>query len=93
MVITAGNLQAKVKNPIKEKIAAMTEDQKRQRAEEIKHRVYEIKEMDRSKLTKEDRRALRHELRDLKKEEKANEGIYLSIGAIIIIILLLILIL
>ena len=80
-------------DPIKERVARMTDEQKKARAEEIKRRVYEIKDMDKSKLSKEDRKALRKELKEMKKEARAIHGIYLSVGAIIIIILLLILIL
>lgn len=59
----------------------------------IKARVEEIKDMDKSTLTSADRKALRKELRVLGKETRSNGGVYLSVGAIIIIILLLILIL
>lgn len=72
---------------------AMTEKQQ-MRVEEISRRVEEIKSMDRSELTRQDRKDLRNELLEMKKEAKAmNGGVYLSVGAIIIIILLLILIL
>ena len=57
------------------------------------NRVYEIKEMDRSTLTVGEKKELRKELRTIKSELKAVQGIYLSIGAILIVILLLILIL
>jgi len=87
MIITAGSSQATVEDPIRGKTAAMIEEQKKQRAEEIKHRIFEIKDLDRSKLTKSDRRALRRELKDLKKEAK------ISTGVVIIIILLLALLL
>lgn len=56
-------------------------------------RVYEIKEMDKSSLTIAERKELKKELRAIKHDLKAVTGIYLSIGALIIIILLLILIL
>lgn len=79
--------------PLKERVANMTNEEKKARAEEIKRRVYEIREMDKSELSRADRKALRLELRDMKKEARAIQGIYLSVGAIIIIILLLILIL
>ena len=60
----------------------------------IEKRVSEIKALDRSSLTKADRKALKKELKDMKKEAKAiRGGIYLSVGAIIIIILLLIILL
>ncbi len=78
-----------------DKVAAMTEEQKEARVAEMKERVEEIKSMDKSKLTSEDRKALRHELRDMNKEAKAlgSGGIYISLAGIIIIILLLIIIL
>lgn len=60
----------------------------------ITNRIEEIKAMDKSHLTKEERKDLRNELKAMKKEAKAmGGGVYLSVGAIIIIILLLILIL
>jgi hypothetical protein len=71
----------------------MTAEQKVQ-LERIKTRVEEIRDMDKSDLSREERKELRKELRELKKEARAmGGGVYLSVGAIIIIILLLILIL
>ncbi|PZR24956.1 MAG: hypothetical protein DI535_20110 [Citrobacter freundii] len=81
------------KRPVKERIAAMTEEQKAARADEIRLRVEEIKAMDKSTLTREEKKALKKELREMRKEAKEIKGIYLSFGAIIIIILLLILLL
>ncbi|HUH17594.1 hypothetical protein [Albibacterium sp.] len=65
------------------------------RMNEMRERVKEIKELDKSDLSKQERKALKKELRDMNKEAKAlgQGGVYLSVGAIIIIILLLILIL
>lgn len=69
-------------------------EQQQMRIQQIKDRVEEIKAMDKSALTKEQRQDLRKELTSMKKEAKAmGGGVYLSVGAIIIIILLLILIL
>ncbi|MEH6304502.1 hypothetical protein RYH73_02545 [Olivibacter sp. CPCC 100613] len=61
----------------------------------MKRRVEEIKAMDKSSLTKVERKALRKELREMNKRARAlgSGGVYLSVGAIIIIILVLILIL
>ncbi|WP_316746345.1 hypothetical protein [Pedobacter gandavensis] len=60
----------------------------------ITERVEEIRSMDKSNLSKTEKKELRKELRELKKQSKAvGGGVYLSVGAIIIIILLLILIL
>jgi len=65
------------------------------RMNEMRERVKEIKELDKSDLNKQERKALKKELREMNKEAKAlgQGGVYLSVGAIIIIILLLILIL
>src|SRR3954467_13673448 len=73
----------------KEKVAGMTEAQKEARVEEIKARVTEIKEMDKSKLSRADRKELKQELRSMDKESRAlaGGGVYLSLAAIVIIIL------
>lgn len=82
------------KRPLKERVATMSEGEKAARLEEIKSRVTEIKEMDKSSLSRTERKALKKELRSMNKESRAmSGGVYLSVGAIIIIILLLILIL
>jgi hypothetical protein len=79
-------------NDVKSK-PEMTENQV-VRAGEISRRVEEIKNMDRSELSRQERKALRNELIDMKKEAKAmSGGVYLSVGAIIIILLVLLLIL
>lgn len=78
----------------KARVAAMSEEQKLARLEEIKVRAEEMKDMDKSQLSRAEKKALRKEARELKKEAKEMKGgVYLSVGAIIIIILLLILIL
>lgn len=62
--------------------------------QQLLQRLQEIKAMDKSDLTRMEKRSLRKEVKGIKKEMKrASNGVYLSIGAIIIIILLLILIL
>ncbi len=71
----------------------MTETQK-VRLAEITRRAEEIRSMDKSELTRDERKALRNEVLEMKKEAKAmSGGVYLSVGAIIIILLILILIL
>lgn len=58
------------------------------------NRLDEIKAMDKSELSSVEKKELRKEVRTIKKELKASgNGIYLSVGAIIIVILLLILLL
>ncbi len=57
-------------------------------------RLEEIKDMDKSALTRVERKELRKEVRAIKAELRSTgNGIYLSVGAIIIVILLLILLL
>lgn len=61
------------------------------RTQAITQRLEEIKALDRSNLSARERKALRQETRELKKA--ARGGVYLSVGAILIIVLILILIL
>ncbi len=57
-------------------------------------RIEEIKNMNKENLSRAERKALRKELREMRPEARANKnGIYLSVGAVIIVILLLILLL
>lgn len=65
------------------------------RIQQIDIRVHEIKAMDKSALSSQERKALRKEVLQLKKEMGglAGGGVYLSVAAIIIILLVLILIL
>jgi hypothetical protein len=58
------------------------------------NRLDEIKAMDKSELNSSDKKELRKEVRAIKASLRAsNNGVYLSVGAIIIIVLLLILLL
>ena len=58
------------------------------------NRLDEIKAMDKSNLTSVEKKELRKEVRTIKAELKSTgNGVYLSVGAIIIVILLLILLL
>lgn len=57
-------------------------------------RLEEIKAMDKSKMTRVEKKTLRKEVKAIKKSLNASgNGVYLSVGAVIIIILLLILLL
>ena len=63
-------------------------------ARQLNNRLEEIKAMDTKNMTKAEKKALRTEVKQIKKELKeVSGGVYLSIGAIIIIALLLILLL
>ncbi|NCI50812.1 hypothetical protein GWC95_12810 [Sediminibacterium roseum] len=83
------------KEEVKAKVATMTTEQKEARVKEIKLRVEEIRHMDKSNLSRAERKELRSELRAMKYEANSlgGGGVYLSLAGIIIIILLLILIL
>jgi hypothetical protein len=76
------------------KAVALTAEQEA-RIVQIDARVHEIKAMDLSALSRQERKALRKEVIQLKKEAGgiATGGVYLSVAAIIIILLVLILIL
>ena len=63
-------------------------------SEALLARLDEINEMDKSDLTRSEKRELRKEVREIDKTLTLNGGgVYLSVGAIIIVILLLILLL
>ena len=58
------------------------------------NRLEEIKKIDRSELNSSEKKALRKEVKAIKSSLKSSgNGVYLSVGAIIIIVLLLILLL
>jgi hypothetical protein len=69
-----------------------TEVPKEVRAQQIENRLMEIRQMSKTNLSKAEKKDLRKEVKRLKKEA-STQGIYLSVGAVIIIILLLILLL
>jgi hypothetical protein len=65
---------------------------KEEQANRLKDRLEEIKAMDTKTLSKAEKKALRGEVKQIKKELKAiSGGVYLSVGAIILIVLLIIL--
>jgi hypothetical protein len=65
---------------------------KEEHATRLQKRLEEIKATDMSKLSKKEKKALRGEVKQIKKELKEiSGGVYLSVGAIILIVLLIIL--
>lgn len=65
-----------------------------ERARLLNERLIELRDIDKSKLTAVERKELRSEVREIKKElAELSGGVYLSVGAVIIILLLLILLL
>ena len=95
LTFSASNLKAatiSTEPAVKE--ITLTDAQKEAKLQAIKARVEEIKAMDKSQLTKTEKQELKAELKTMKTQARAmGGGIYLSVGAIIIIILVLILIL
>jgi len=80
---------ANVKDPVPVNTPEMTE-----RVNVLMNRLNEIKDMDKSDLSRSDKKELRKEVKAIKEELRSTgNGVYLSVGAIIIIILILILIL
>ena len=78
-------------NPTTEVVVTPAE---RAKADAILLRLKEIKHLDKTNLSSSEKKTLRKEVRSLKKEMKeTSRGVYLSVGAIIIIVLLLILLL
>ena len=64
------------------------------RAQQLLQRLEDIRDMNKSELTRSEKKDLRKEVKEIKKEMKTIKGgVYLSVGAIIIVILLLILLL
>lgn len=83
--------EIRVKDSKKDK-TGLTEVQKEKLAE-IQARVNEIKAMDFREMSKAERKDVRDELKEMKEEAKrAGGGVYISVGAIIIILLILILV-
>ncbi|MDN3687878.1 hypothetical protein [Cyclobacterium jeungdonense] len=61
------------------------------RLEQLDERVQEIKAMDFRAMDKEERKEIRNELRDINKEAKEiGGGVYISVGALIVILILLV---
>ncbi len=90
LATSSTTVSAATKNETKTELTA----EQRAQFDKLVNRVEEIRKMDKSDLTRVEKKALRSELKELKQQARAlNQGVYLSVGAIIIIILLLILIL
>lgn len=61
-------------------------------SEQLINRLHEIKDMDRSSLSKAEKKELRKEVKEIKeelKEERIASGVYISGGAILIAVILL----
>ena len=66
-------------------------ESKEEQLARLERRLEEIKAMEFDKMTRAEKKQLRGEVRQIKKEMKAISGIYISVGALLIIILLIVL--
>lgn len=66
-----------------------------ERFKEVEARILEIKEMNFSEMSREEKKDIRAELKELNKEAKQRNGsgLYISTGALIVILILLIILL
>ena len=91
LTIIPNTISAKTTDPI------ATSNNPKEVPAEVKvllNRLEEIKQMDKSDLNSTEKKELRKEVKTIKKTLKSSgNGVYLSVGAIIIIVLLLILLL
>jgi VIT1/CCC1 family predicted Fe2+/Mn2+ transporter len=62
-------------------------------SEQLVNRLAEIKAMDASALSRKEKRELRKEVKSIEKQLNSSGGVYLSVGAIILIVILLIILL
>jgi Skp family chaperone for outer membrane proteins len=95
LIITMGlNFNSAMAADVAAKVPTELTAEQQMQFDRIRNRVEEIRNMDKSNLTRLEKRELRKELKEMKNQARAMKGgVYLSVGAIIIIILLLILIL
>lgn len=90
-MLSINNVYATATDPVSETELSAKDAE---RAKILNDRLNEINEMDRSALTRAEKRELRKEVRSINEElQQLSGGVYLSIGAIIVVLLLLILLL
>jgi hypothetical protein len=72
----------------------LTESEKAEKIASLTIRLEEIKASDKTNLNRAEKKALRNEVKSIKREvHRVDGGVYISLGAIIIIVLLLIILL
>ena len=92
LVISAVTASASTEPLTKENIHTKSEAEIRGRMEVLERRIEEIQAMDLSKLNRAEKKALRMEVKEIKKEAGLDDKVTISVGALIIIVLLLIII-
>jgi hypothetical protein len=92
--VTYANTINNNKQPIEIKGIISDEAKSKERADTLLLRLNEIKSIDKSHLNRSEKKSLRKEVNTINKElVKTNGGIYLSVGAVLLVILLLIILL
>lgn len=90
LVVFIPSTYANTEEPVNNEITLSDAD----KAQVLNDRLIEINEMDKSALTRHEKRELRKEVKSINEElTNLSGGVYISVGAIIIILLLLILLL
>jgi hypothetical protein len=93
MVVFLISIGTPVLATVSENVMPATETAE-QKLERLNRRIEEIKSIDKSTLSRSERKALKREVREIRDEAKAiSGGVYLSIGALLLVIILLILLL
>lgn len=94
-LLAKGGDNGLLKKYSREKYGYIEDETKREeRLVELEERVYEIRDMDLENMERSERKVIRNELKDIQKEMKVQGGgLYISVGAAIIIVLLLIILL
>jgi len=81
-------------DPVVIKAPAIVHVNEPNESDEILNRLTEIKGMDRSEMTRTEKRELRKEVRELRQEISGNNrGVFISVGSLLLIALLLIILL
>jgi len=94
MLVSLFPVQARAENaPIPVTTTTTTPANEEAEAQAMLARLNEIKAMDLKSLSTAQKKELRHEVKDMKSHMKRDGGVYLSVGAIIIILLILLLVL
>ena len=80
-------------NPSNKKVETTTAKATPPEVQKLIDRVYEIKNMDRSQLTTAERKELKSELKEVKKQLRVVESIYIPVTTVIVILLILLILL
>ena len=93
VLMTAPSVARTIEPMSKKELSSLSDKQAEERVLQLSQRVKELKDSDLGNLPKQERKEIKNELREIKKElDFLNNRVTLSVGALIIIVLLIILI-